>query len=214
MSSKSAVSGVVLVGGTSRRFAGKDKASLKINSSSAKGQVSLLEITLNKLHAIFREVIISTKSAQRIPHSALRIPAIKVVEDVRPGYSSLVGIYSALAAARYPRAFVLAVDMPLVPPGFIRYLVKTSRGYDVTIPEDANGLEPLCAVYSRKCLPAIKRLLDRGRHKIIDFFPEVRVKRIRLEELKRSDKPQDWALYNVNTPADLKRARSLLSTDY
>jgi molybdopterin-guanine dinucleotide biosynthesis protein A len=181
------ITAVILVGGQSRRI-GRDKAFLKI------GQRTFLEIIIRKLSGIFGRILISAKDG--IKYQALLNPEIKLIRDRYQARGSLVGIYSALKAARTKHIFVIACDMPLVSSGFIRKLIRYRKGYDVVIPQTANGLEPLCAVYSRECLPHIKALLNRTDLKILNFFPKVRVRKVRAT---------GRALFNINTRTDYRK---------
>ena len=80
---------------------------------------------------------------------------------------------------------------------------------DVVIAETADGLEPLHAVYRRgACLPAIEAAMDSGRLRMISWFPDVRVRRLKAEEIRRYD-PDGLAFLNVNTPADFVRAERI-----
>ncbi|MBI4713447.1 MAG: molybdenum cofactor guanylyltransferase [Planctomycetes bacterium] len=181
------ITAVILAGGKSSRI-GTNKAFLKI------GERTFIEIIIDKLAPLFGQILISAKSPSGYRRFATA-RGVKIITDRHPGRGSLVGIYSALKSARTGYIFVAACDMPLVTTGLIKRLVKYRRDYDVVIPRTANGLEPLCAVYSRKCLKHISGLLRRNNLKIIDFFPDVKVKQVRV-----SGRP----VFNINTPADYR----------
>jgi molybdopterin-guanine dinucleotide biosynthesis protein A len=83
-----------------------------------------------------------------------------------------------------------------------------SPGQDVVIPRVEGLTEPLHAIYSKRCLQPIARVLAAGDLKIIDFFTEVRVRYVEEQEIKLFD-PQCLSFFNINTPADLEKARSL-----
>ena len=87
-------------------------------------------------------------------------------------------------------------------------MILLSPSQDVVIPRIGGLPEPLHAIYSKQCLQPIERLLAAGGLKIIDFFPEVRVRYVEEQEIKLFD-PQCLSFFNVNTPADLEKARSL-----
>lgn len=181
------ISAVILAGGKSSRI-GTNKAFLKI------GERTFLEIIIDKLAPLFRDITISAKS----PSAYRRLAAskgVKIITDRHPARGSLVGIYSALKSARTGYIFVAACDMPLVTAGLIKRLINYRRDYDVVIPRTANGLEPLCAIYSKRCLKHIERLLKANNLKIIDFFPDVKIKQVRV-----SGRP----VFNINTPTDYR----------
>src|SRR5690606_7435248 len=127
---------------------------------------------------------------------ALDLPA-RLMSDERPGEGSLMGVYSGLAAARYPFALAVACDMPFLQPALLRYLLGLAPGHDVVIPRLGGLLEPLHAVYARTCLPAMAGLLAQGRRRIIAFFDQVRIRYVDEPEIDRFD-PQHLSFLNIN----------------
>ncbi|MEF2145974.1 MAG: molybdenum cofactor guanylyltransferase, partial [Desulfovibrionaceae bacterium] len=68
--------------------------------------------------------------------------------------------------------------------------------------------EPLCAIYSKRCLPHIEEQLGRGDFKIINFFDKVHVRDVSVRLLAQHD-PDLLSFRNLNTPEELARAREL-----
>ena len=190
------VSCIVLAGGEGKRL-GTDKAFLRT------GGRGLIEGILEKMARIGDEVIIVTNSPQRYGHLEAR-----VVGDIAPGKGALGGIYSGLKAAHNQHSLVVACDMPFLDLKILRYMILLSPGQDVVIPRVRGLTEPLHAIYSKQCLQPIKRVLAGGGGRIIEFFPEVRVRYVEEQEIKLFD-PQCLSFFNINTPADLEKARSL-----
>jgi molybdopterin-guanine dinucleotide biosynthesis protein A len=191
------ISCIVLAGGEGRRL-GTDKAFLRIG-----GRV-LIEGIVEKMAQISDEVIIVTNSPQRYGYLEARL-----VGDIYPGKGALGGLYSGLRAAGNDYGLVVACDMPFLDLRLLRYMILLSPGHDVVIPRVGGLTEPLHAIYSKECLQPIERLLSAGRLKIIDFFPEVRVRYVEEQEVKLFD-PQCLSFFNINTFADLEKARSLV----
>lgn len=191
------ISCIVLAGGEGRRL-GTDKAFLRIG-----GRV-LIEGIVEKMAQIGDEVIIVTNSPQRYGYLEARL-----VGDIYPGKGALGGLYSGLRAAGNDYGLVVACDMPFLDLRLLRYMILLSPGHDVVIPRVGGLTEPLHAIYSKECLQPIERLLSAGRLKIIDFFPEVRVRYVEEQEVKLFD-PQCLSFFNINTFADLEKARSLV----
>ena len=197
-----AISGVILAGGKSTRM-GQDKAAMEI------GGKRLIDRLVEGLAEIFPEVII----VANVPglYDSL---GVKVVPDLIPEKGSLGGIYTAIATASYPWAFVMACDMPFFNPDLIRYLATLTQGYDVVIPY-TDDWEPLHALYAKTCLPSMERMIHSGNLKIVRFFPHVRVRRVDREELYPYD-PHGFSFFNMNTPEEFARAeewwRQLSST--
>ncbi|MFN3477704.1 MAG: molybdenum cofactor guanylyltransferase, partial [Candidatus Methylomirabilales bacterium] len=90
----------------------------------------------------------------------------------------------------------------------IAFMKGEVEGYDVVIPKAQGELHPLHAIYSKRCLPFMKELIDRDRLKIVAFFPQVRVKVLEEETIRRFDQSL-LSLFNANTPEELALARRL-----
>jgi molybdopterin-guanine dinucleotide biosynthesis protein A len=191
-----AVSGIVLAGGQSSRL-GMDKSFV-----NASGQ-PLIEHIVAKLTRLSDDVIIVTNSPETYSHLEAEL-----VGDIYPGKGSLGGIYSGLRAATNAHSLVVACDMPFLDLNLLRYMILLACGHDVVIPRIGEFLEPLHAIYSKSCLEPIDRLLARGGLKIIDFFPEVRVRYVEESEVDIFD-PQHLSFFNVNTPSDLVKMKKL-----
>jgi molybdopterin-guanine dinucleotide biosynthesis protein A len=191
------IAGAVLVGGKSRRY-GRNKA-LEVFQGER-----LIDRQLRKLQALFSEVLVITNE----PADYLHLE-VTLLRDVIPGLGPLGGIYTGLLFAQGKSVFVTACDMPFLQPAVVKYMVKLSRNYDVVVPQKAEGLEPLHAIYSARCLPQIKKMLERGKFQVISFFPAVKVYRLSQEELQKLD-PHGLSFFNINTPDEMDRARELL----
>ncbi|MFY9552135.1 MAG: NTP transferase domain-containing protein, partial [Thermoanaerobaculia bacterium] len=104
----------VLAGGASRRM-GRPKAALPY------GAGTLLEFQVAKLSEIFEDVFVVAKEASRAAGSA------RVILDGVPEHAAIHGLARALEEAK-DRVFVLAVDLPAVPPVLIRAIA--ARGLE------------------------------------------------------------------------------------
>ncbi|MBI2459934.1 MAG: molybdenum cofactor guanylyltransferase, partial [Candidatus Rokubacteria bacterium] len=102
----------------------------------------------------------------------------------------------------------VACDMPFLNAGLVRHMAERAGEGDVLLPEAAGELQTLHAVYAKRCLDPMERLLRAGRLKITGFFPEVRVVTLTDAEIARFEEPA-LAFMNLNTPEDLARARAL-----
>jgi molybdopterin-guanine dinucleotide biosynthesis protein A len=121
----------------------------------------------------------------------------------------LAGIAAGLTAARHAWSFVVACDMPFVNPRLVRYMFSQRAGYDIIVPHVPAGLEPLHALYHRRCRPPLHRALLQGQRRVISFYASLRVRYIEAAESEPLD-PRDLSFFNINTPEDLVRARSWL----
>ncbi len=182
------VTGVILAGGESRRM-GSDKSLLPLNGSL------FIEHVYRQMADLFEEVIVVTNS----PSLYQKLPCRKV-PDVYTAQGALAGIHSGLHHARFGKAFVVACDMPFLSGEVIRYLCSVDGG-DLVIPRSPHGLEPLHALYSKSCLPAIKKVLEKGKKRIILFFDDVCAVEVAGENLANLD-PEGLSFRNINTPQE------------
>lgn len=188
---------IILAGGKSIRL-GRDKALEEI------GGKSLIEWVIERLSPLESEIIVVTSSSDQLPDLGM-----KRVIDSYPGKGALVGLYSGLREAASFHSLVVACDMPLLNINLLRYMVELCPVFDVVIPRVKGYLEPLHAVYSRNCLGAIEGMLHEGRLKIAELLSAVRVRYVEDAEVERFD-PQGLSFFNINSEADLERARTLL----
>jgi molybdopterin-guanine dinucleotide biosynthesis protein A len=186
------ITGIILAGGKNLRM-GQNKAFLEVHGERIIDRIKRIFVE------IFEEVLLVTNS----PADYLNLN-LRTVTDLYRGKGSLGGIFTGLFHASFSHAFVVACDMPFIKPALISHLAGLSQGYDIVIPRTDDGLQPLHAVYSRKCLPFMEDLLRSGNLKILDFFPRVKKREVLTEEIIPFD-PQLVSFLNLNTPEDLSR---------
>jgi molybdenum cofactor guanylyltransferase len=186
------ITGMILAGGKNLRM-GQNKAFLEVQGERIIDRIKRIFVE------IFEEVLLVTNS----PADYLNLN-LRTVTDLYRGKGSLGGIFTGLFHASFSHAFVVACDMPFIKPALISHLAGLSQGYDIVIPRTDDGLQPLHAVYSRKCLPFMEDLLRSGNLKILDFFPRVKKREVLTEEIIPFD-PQLVSFLNLNTPEDLSR---------
>lgn len=136
-------------------------------------------------------------------------PGRRVADPPGPA-CALRGLVGALVAASAERVLVLATDLPLVTPDLLLALVAFPAA-DAVVPCPAEGPQPLCALYRRvPVLTAARARLEAGDLALRGVLDDVAVHRLEPEDLAALD-PGGRALWNVNTPDDLERARAWLS---
>jgi molybdopterin-guanine dinucleotide biosynthesis protein A len=167
------------------------------------GGVRVIERVVAALRAVMDDLLIVTNTPD-----LYRFLDLPLVPDVYPDRGSLGGIYSGLRAAAGDGAFTVACDMPFLQPEVIRLVVRRAPRADVVIPRVGDQLETMHAAYAKACLAHIEPRLQAGRLKISDFFAAVRVLEIPEREIAPLCAP-DIAFLNINTPADLERARHI-----
>ncbi len=191
---------MILAGGQSQRL-GTDKSLLELNGQS------LLARTVHKLTVLSDDVVVVTNRPESYEHLALEA---RFVPDEEPGAGALMGVYSGLKAVVHDSAIAVACDMPFLNIRLLRYMLPRSASYDVVVPRLGDFLEPLHAIYGKRCLPSMEALLAQGRKQIIAFFADVKVSYIEEEEIARFD-PLRLSFLNVNLQADWQRAQELLA---
>ncbi|HZC81089.1 MAG TPA: molybdenum cofactor guanylyltransferase [Nitrospiraceae bacterium] len=194
------VTGVLLAGGKSLRM-GQDKRYLIV------GEQTLLERGLGVLRSMFHEILVVI--AQDSP--PLKIDA-RVVRDLVPDCGSLGGIYTGLTQATTPYIFAVACDMPFLNQAVIAQFTDRRDTADIVMARLAARLHPMHALYSKKCLPAMEQMIAARQLKIQGLLSHssLRVQYITEADLLSID-PSWRSFHNVNTPADLEAACSLLA---
>ncbi len=190
------ISGVILAGGRSSRM-GQNKALLEL------GEKTIIEGQILELGKAFAPLIVVSNQPEL--YSGL---GAQVVQDQYPGYGPLAGIHAGLKSAPGDGAFIIPCDMPFITAELGLELLAQFEGSDGVVLSNQGKLEPLCAVYHKRCLPVIEKFLQEKHLKIIDFYPFVNMRVLSVEELSlpRSAAEQ---LLNINTPAELQQARRI-----
>jgi molybdopterin-guanine dinucleotide biosynthesis protein A len=76
---------------------------------------------------------------------------------------------------------------------------------DAVICETEDGLQPLTALYSRRCLPHIDNCLQQERLKVVSFHDCIRLRVVPSEEIERLDSDARM-FWNMNYPEDYEQA--------
>jgi len=189
---------VILAGGRNTRMQGQNKAFLTVDGRT------ILDRLIDTLKMIFSEILLVARQAELYPDLPVR-----VVEDIYKARSSLTGIHAGLKYARADYAFVVPCDAPFLKPDLIRLLVaEIAPTVDAVVPFINGYYEPLCAIYSKRCVNAIEDQLNRNNFKITHFFDSIHLKKIPEETIKPID-PQMHSFLNINTPEAYKSLQDL-----
>ena len=76
------------------------------------------------------------------------------------------------------------------------------------MPETSAGMEPLCAIYSKRCLDTAEHHIKQNKFKIQRALGNHRLKKI-PETVLRSKDPELRSFFNINTPEDLAKAEEM-----
>ena len=135
---------------------------------------------------------------------------VSCLPDDTPGVGPLGGLATGLRRID-GWALTVAGDMPFLSAATCRYLFRRSdSGCDAVVPVLEGQSQPLHALYSRRCLPAVERALSAGLRRMDSFWNEVRVRLIPADPLRAFD-PDLRTFTNINTPTEWEEALALLS---
>lgn len=196
-------SAIVLAGGKSLRF-GKNKSQVKISKRS------LLEQVVACVSSVCGDIIIVT-GEQNIPQIT-GYPRLTVATDVYPGKGPLGGIYTGLKTSATHLNLVVAGDMPFLNRGLLGYMLGLADSYDLVVPRVGDLVEPLHAVYTKSCLSPIERMMTQDELRVRELFPLVKVRYVDAAEIEKFD-PHHLSFFNINTEADLAKAREIAKGD-
>jgi molybdopterin-guanine dinucleotide biosynthesis protein A len=177
---------------------GRNKAFIEI------GGKRIIDRTVSIFQEIFDEVILVTNN----PLDYLELN-VRIVTDLIPGKGSLGGIYTGLFFSSSPKAFFVGCDMPFIDRKVIEYFLSLADNADVVVQRTKDYWEPLHAVYSRKLIRNIERLLSIGELKIITAYRGMRIREVTPEEIAPFD-PDLHTFVNFNTPEELKKILEFL----
>jgi molybdopterin-guanine dinucleotide biosynthesis protein A len=193
--------GFVLVGGKSSRM-GRDKALLPY-----RGRTLVEHIAATVGEAAGSVTLVGPPDR----YAPLGFP---VVADAVADCGPLGGILTVLTVTGAEWNLIVACDMPSLTAGFLDSLLLAAEesGGDCLIPASPSGqLEPLCAVYHRNCLSAVRQAIQHNQRKVTDALAGVRAVQRPVSQtawFENLNTPQDWTIHRgASRPANSTRAR-------
>jgi molybdopterin-guanine dinucleotide biosynthesis protein A len=189
------VSTYILAGGKSSRM-GSDKAFLELNGQT------LLERAIEVARTVTGQVTIVGDPAKFGAFG-------KVISDIYRDHGPLGGIHAALMNSNTALSLIIAVDLPFLETGLLKYVISQAVAADalVTVPFVQERYQPLCAVYRKQFAEIAEAALNRGRNKIDALFCRVPVRVIHEDELRQAGFAAA-AFRNLNTPEEWERAQN------
>ena len=173
--------GVLLVGGLSRRFG-------SVKALAPLGPETLAERAWRALGDAFPQRIAVGKDADQ-----LGLP-FEVLDDGIEVRAPIAGVVAGLRASPTTIAVFLPVDCPLVTPEALRALAEACA--DAAVPE--NG--PLPGAYAKTALPLLEDRLEAGELSLREALTELDARTVELDSA---------LLTNVNTERELDRLRAV-----
>lgn len=126
----------------------------------------------------------------------------QIVEDIHQDWGPLGGIHAALRATKTDLNVILSVDMPVIDPKFLSWLLDQVHGTDLlVVPEALGRPQPLAAVYRRPLLAVVEQAVKDGQHKPGYLFGLAPTRYVSESELRQAGFAPRLFL-NLNTRED------------
>ena len=174
------VTGVLLLGGLSRRFG-------SVKALAPLGAETLAERAWRSLGEAFPHRLAVGKDADQLGFS------FPLLDDGIAVRAPIAGVVAGLRVAQTHVSVFLPVDCPLMTPGALRSLAEACA--DAAVPVTGS----LPGAYAKSALPILEERLDLGDLDLDEALGELDARRVELDE---------ELLANVNTERDLDRLRS------
>jgi len=177
----------ILAGGQSHRF-GRNKALFVIDGKS------IIERVIAAIPPT-SQIFLITNSPAEYAHLAL-----PTLPDHYPGCGPLAGIHAGLHHSPQEWNFFLACDFPSLQSSVIKEILTAPRTAQVILPETSEGLQPLCALWSKAALPIVETALQKQERRVHAVLAKLPFHMI------SPTAPQ--MLFNLNTPLDLRKLQN------
>ena len=197
---------MILAGGFSRRF-GQGKGLIDLA-----GKPLVLHVVDKVSKAVDETLVVVSSSVQKETFETLLDRRTNVVVDKQEAQSPLVGALTGFESAKGEYSLLLPCDTPFISIQIAKFLLNICVNRGAVIPRWPSGyIEPLQAAYHTKsALTAAKKSLEQGKLNLRSMISRLReVQYVSTMVLRQMD-PKLLTFFNVNTPQDLKRAKSLL----
>ena len=192
------VSAVILAGGRGERL-GRDKALVELDGQS------LVQRVIAVLQLVSPDIVVVERRGQ-----GLQLDGVRVVADLAPYEGVLAALAAGLSAAKQDWCLVVACDMPFLNVALLNYMISQAPGHDAVVPRLPVGIEPLHALYHRRCLVAIGQALRAGEKRVASFYRSLRICFLGIEQIDRFAATRR-SFYNINTQEELEQAREWLA---
>lgn len=197
--------GFVQAGGRSSRM-GSDKAWMEIAGQP------MIQRVLDAMRSVVKQTGIVINQANPMLARYEELSAsyeAQLLFDLHDHRGPLGGIATALhVCAPQTSALIVACDLPFASSALFTLLsqIHQREHCELTLPSDVEGrAQPLAAVYSSRCLPAVEDLLQRDVRRVDRLFELVRTRHVAFAEYHHLPDAARLLL-NLNRPEDLTDA--------
>jgi len=196
---------IILAGGRSSRL-GRDKGLASLVDKT------LVEHVWDRVEGLAEEIVVVVSSRKQ-QEAYSRILKGHVVADRGRCGGPLTGLRSGLKVIKAQRVAVIGCDMPFVSADLLDLFFEFCLKQDAVVPRWPDGyIEPLHSVYdSTRCLMATESALRKGRRDMRSMIYHLhRVLYVSTEVIRKMG-PHLEAFTNINTRAELWKARHALA---
>jgi molybdopterin-guanine dinucleotide biosynthesis protein A len=184
----------VLAGGKSSRMNYQPKADLKINEKT------LLEHIFLQF-SMFSEKLLSVSEVTADLKSKDFLTAFTLIPDQYESIGPIGGIYSSLSVCKSDALFIVACDMPFLTLYSFELLKSNLKRHDICILKTTDGLQPLCGIYRKSCIPLLKQLIEEKDYRLNSIVSRADCFIVNSDYAKE--------VFNINTPKDYQTALNL-----
>lgn len=186
---KNKITGIILAGGKSSRM-GTDKGEVLLKEKK------LIEHVLEAVSPVTNSIFIIANNNN---YNYLGYPVYRdLIKDCGP----IGGIYTGLMHSETEQNLILSCDTPLINTELLNYIILNRDDSEITVAENQGKIEPLCALYSKKCAEKFKELIKQNEFKITHAMSFFNTKRVPISE--KQDFYSERLFFNINTPLDLQ----------
>lgn len=191
---------VILAGGRGRRMGYEDKSSLTYQGQTFLDRIGEQLLALGRPCRLSRAVCKGGDPEGRYT----------LIEDTVQGENGewigpMGGIWSCFERTLEDWLFFVSCDMPMFRNVMAaRLLAYRKPGIDAVLWRTRDGrIQPMCALYSRNCVDALKQCMDMRNYRMMAFLDRLNCM---VVDTSAEHIPDSWFL-NVNTPEIYKRLK-------
>lgn len=187
------ITAIILAGGKSSRMK-QDKGLMPIQGKL------MIEHIIEKVKEVTGSIIIITSDKAYLQFG------LPCFADIFSGKGPLGGIYTGLLNSTSQKNLVLGCDTPFLSGHILAALRDRCDTEDALLTEHHGKAEPLCAVYSRSCIPHFRKALEDDILKITGALQGLKTVYISFDREAWMTKE---IFANINTPEELNEYRNL-----
>lgn len=165
------ISVAILAGGKSSRMGGKNKSFLSYHNQSF---IERILLAFSDMDDILISVGKNMEDYRSLPYPLVQ----DEISDIGP----LAGIHACLKRCQNEHLFVCATDMPGITSKLVAFMTELiCADYDCFVLRSQHTVEPLCAIYTKRLIPLIDKLIEEKRYSPRAILDCAKVKYISLD---------------------------------